>query len=281
MSFSRSGKTWGIIGLVILAGIFVWVRTARLWRWKPQRTHQTLSVFAAASLSESFQQMGKVFESMYPGILVEPNYAGSQMLVLQIQQGAAADVFVSADLRWMQELEGRGLLNEAAAKIAYNSLVVVAPKRGAFAVQSLQDLARPGVKLVLAADAVPVGRYSREALNNLSRLPGFPDQFAARVIENVVSNEENVKSVLGKVVLGEADAGIVYQSDVTPAISDQVRVLPIPVEANVVATYMIAVLRSALNRKAAEEFVRFVQSTQGQRILANFGFIPVRPVGGN
>jgi len=132
------------------------------------------------------------------------------------------------------------------------------------------------VKVVLGAEAVPVGTYSRQALQNLSRASDFSPDFAARVLSNVVSEEENVKSVLGKVQLGEADAGIVYASDVTPAFARFVRVFEIPPSANVVAAYPIAVLRGSKLPEAAREFVALVLSAEGQEILRRRGLIPVR-----
>jgi molybdate transport system substrate-binding protein len=131
------------------------------------------------------------------------------------------------------------------------------------------------MKVVLGAEAVPVGKYSRDALRNLSRADGFDAGFARHVLANVVSEEENVKSVVGKVQLGEADAGVCYRSDVTPAVSRHVRVLAIPDSVNVLATYPIAVLRGTPRAALAREFVALVVSPRGQRVLERHGLIPV------
>jgi molybdate transport system substrate-binding protein len=133
---------------------------------------------------------------------------------------------------------------------------------------------RRGTKVVLAAEAVPVGKYSREALAKLARAEGYPAGYDRRVLANVVSQEENVKSVVAKVQLGEADAGMVYRSDVTPAVARHVRVFEIPDESNVIAEYPIAVVKSSRHPEAAQAFVDLVRSDEGQRILRQHGLLP-------
>jgi len=204
----------------------------------------SLTVFAAASLSGAFDEIGKRLEAAQ-GIIVTYSFAGSQQLAAQIEQGAAPDLFASADLRWMDELRQKSLLAPGDTVFCHNQLVVVVPKANHAHIRKLTDLANGGLKLVLAAEAVPVGKYSRQCLQNLSRLPGFGDDYATRVLKNLVSEEENVKSVMSKVQLGEADAGIVYSSDVTPSAAREVRVIEIPASANVIASYPIARLASA------------------------------------
>jgi molybdate transport system substrate-binding protein len=233
-----------------------------------------LTVFAAASLTEAFSDIGQRFEQENPGTRVRFNYAGSQQLVLQIQQGAQADVLASADERWMRAVTDGGLASGAPAGFAHNRLVVVIPAANPGHIDRLQDLSRRGLKIVLAAAAVPAGRYSRQALEQLAGAPGFPADYSTRVLASVVSQEENVKAVATKVQLGEADAGIVYRSDVTPSVARVTRVLDIPDEYNVVATYPIAVLRQSANQEVARRFVAFVLGAAGQRALAARGFIP-------
>src|SRR5262249_21774435 len=151
-----------------------------------------------------------------PELKLDFNFAGSQVLVLQIGQGAAADVFASADSLWMKTAEDSGLIEGTPQTFVRNRLVVIVPKGNPARISKLQDLGRSGVKLVLAADQVPAGRYARQTIFRLSRLAGYPTDYGRRVLANVVSNEENVRSVAAKVQLGEADAGFVYASDVTP-----------------------------------------------------------------
>ena len=235
----------------------------------------TLTVFAAASLSDAFNELARKLEAERPGLRVRINFAGSQQLVSQLEQGAAADVFASADERWMSAVQARGLLAGDPSLFARNRLVVIVPKTNPARIGKLQDLAKGGIKFVLAADAVPVGHYSRVALDKLSRTEGFDADFATRALRNVVSEEENVKSVVSKVQLGEADAGIVYRSDISPAVARYVRVLEIPEGANVIASYPIAMLKDGRAPDAAKAFIDLVLSPDGQRVLAEHALMPV------
>jgi molybdate transport system substrate-binding protein len=234
----------------------------------------TLSVYAAASLTDAFRELGRTFDAGHPGVTVQFNFAGSQQLVSQLEQGAPADVLASADKQWMSHATEKGLVEGEATIFAGNRLVVIVPRPNPARIGGLQDLARRGTKVVMAAEAVPAGKYSREALKNLAGAPGFPAEYDRRVLANVVSQEENVKGVVAKVQLGEADAGLVYRSDVTPAVSRFVRVFEIADPYNVLASYPIAVLKEARNPVAARQFVDLVSSEEGQRILGKHGFLP-------
>lgn len=234
----------------------------------------TLHVFAAGSLAEAFGDLATGFEKAHPGATVRLNLAGSQQLATQMEQGAAADVFASADERWMDYARAHQLLAGDSRLFARNLLVVVVPRTNPARIGKLEDLARRGIKLVIGAEAVPVGAYSRQMLANLGRQPGFGGDFARRVLANVVSEEENVKSVLGKVQLGEADAGIVYRSDVTPALARYVRRIEIPEAGNVIAAYPIAVAAHARQAELAQAFVDLVLSPAGQQVLERHGLIP-------
>lgn len=233
-----------------------------------------VTVFAAASLSGAFAELGHLLEQRQTGLTVRFNFAGSQQLALQIHQGAAADVFASADERWMRAVSDSGLVAGAAEIFAHNSLVVIVPTANPGRIERLEDLTRRGLKLVLAAEAVPVGKYSREVLGKLSGAPGFGTTYAELALRNAVSFEENVKAVAAKVQLGEADAGIVYRSDVTPATAPQVRIIPIPDQYNVVADYPIAVLARARNEAGARAFHDLVLSAEGQAVLERHGLTP-------
>jgi molybdate transport system substrate-binding protein len=233
-----------------------------------------LNVFAAASLSEAFTALGAEFERSHPGVSVGFNFAGSQQLVFQMEQGANADVFASADQRWMEYAREHDLVAEASSAFARNRLVVIVPRTNPARIGRLEDLARRGVKLVLAADAVPAGKYSREMLRNLRAAPGFPPEYDKRVLANVVSEEDNVKAVVAKVQLGEADAGVAYRSDVTAAVARHIRVFEIADPYNVLASYPIAVTRSTADPENARAFLELVESPLGQRVLAQYGFLP-------
>jgi molybdate transport system substrate-binding protein len=237
------------------------------------RQEPALRVFAAASLAGAFGEIAREFERTHPGASVELNLAGSQQLATQIEHGAKADVFASADARWMEYAREKELLSGEATVFARNRLVVIVPRSNPARIGTLRDLARRGVKLVLGADAVPVGAYSRQLFQRLSRSPGFPADYVRRVLANLVSEEENVKSVLGKVQLGEADAGVVYRSDVTPVLERYVRTIAVPQAANVIATYPIAVLAGASRGAEARAFIDLALSAKGQSTLAKHGLL--------
>jgi molybdate transport system substrate-binding protein len=240
----------------------------------------TLTVYAAASLTEAFRELGDSLQHAQPGLTVRFSFAGSQQLALQIEQGAPADVFASADQQWMGHVAGRGLADGEPAVFARNRLVAIVPRTNPARIGRLVDLARRGAKVVLAAEAVPAGRYSREALGRLATAPGFPPDYDRRVLANVVSQEENVKSVVAKVQLGEADAGLVYRSDVTPSVARDVRVFEIPDGYNPIASYPIVVLKAAANPQAAREFVALVRSAAGQAVLQRHGLLPAASAAG-
>ena len=216
-------------------------------------------VFAAASLAESFTALGKAFESAYPRARVEQSFAGSPALVAQIEAGAPADVVATADSVSMDKLERAGLLEGKPTAFAGNRLEIAVERGNPEGVRRLADLARSDLVVILAAESVPAGRYAREALRN------------AGVAVEPKSLEENVKSVVNKIALGEADAGIVYATDVQSA-GARVTGVPIPDEENVFATYPIALVKRAAPRPAAREFQAFVLSGEGRAILASFGF---------
>jgi molybdate transport system substrate-binding protein len=230
-----------------------------------------LTVFAAASLTESFTEMAQAFEAEQPGVTVQLNFAGSQTLRLQIEQGARADVFALANQSDAEALYKTQHLKQPQI-FAHNQLTVIVPAANPAAVTTLADLAAPGLKLVLAGAAVPAGKYARQALENLNSHPDLTSDFSRRVLQNLVSEEDTVKGVVAKVQLGEADAGIVYVSDITPAVSGEVITLPIPAAYNVVADYPIAIVSTAAQPDLAQAFIDFVLSPPGQAIMAEHSF---------
>ena len=236
---------------------------------------RTLTVFAAASLAEAFTEIGHNFELAHPGITVKFNFAGSQTLRTQLEQGAVADVFTSANQTEMDTAIKDGLIEKNTSQILLNNkLVVVLPSKNPANVQTLSDLAKPGLKLVLAADVVPAGKYARQILDNMSKDASFGSNFKTRVLANVVSNENDVKQVVAKVQLGEADAGIVYTSDAIA--TPDLKSIEIPNNFNVIAKYPIAVLTKAPNPDLATQFITYVLSSEGQNILNKWGFMPVQ-----
>jgi molybdate transport system substrate-binding protein len=231
-----------------------------------------LIVFAAASLTEAFTEIGKRLETGHAGLKILYNFGGSPMLRTQLEQGARADVYVSADAAQMELAKKSGVVQGEISIVVKNRLVVIVPRGNPGKVAMFQDLARPGLKLDLTAPRVPVGSYSRQALSRANAAYGA--DFAERALRNVVSEEENVKQVVTKVQLGEADAGIVYVSDVTPKVGTDVVMIPIPDAYNQIATYPIALTQSVRNRAAAEFFINFVRSPEGQAVLQAHNFIP-------
>lgn len=234
----------------------------------------TLMVFAAASLTEAFQEIGQTFQAEHPDVRVTFNFGGSQNLRAQLEQGARADVFASANEQEMAAAIAAALVTRDAPQIFLtNHLVVILPADNPGRVHALQDLARPKLLVILAAAEVPAGKYARQVLDNLATTYGA--DFKAKVFANVVSNEDNVKQVAAKIQLGEADAGIVYVSDAVAA--PELQTIQIPADANVRAQYPIAVLAAAPHPDLAAAFVATVLSAAGQAILKKWGFTPVVP----
>ena len=230
---------------------------------------RTLIVFAASSLTDAFAEIGEDFEAANPGVTVTLNFAGSQALRTQIEEGAPADVFASANKTQMDAVIAASLITEGTQQnFLKNKLVVVLPANNPAGLEKLEDLANPGIKLVLAAEEVPVGNFARQALDLMNG--SFGADFKDRVLANVVSNEDNVRQVLTKVELGEADAGIVYTSDAIA--SPDLQTIEIPSELNVIATYPIAPLVESANFDLAEAFIAYVLSADGQAVLQKWGF---------
>jgi molybdate transport system substrate-binding protein len=217
-----------------------------------------IKVFAAASLTAAFTDIGKQFTSANGGTKVTFNFAGSQALATQIQQSAPADVFASADLANMDKVKD---LVGTPQNFASNLLQIVVEKGNPKGVKGLDDLANPDLKVVLAAPDVPAGRYAGQILGK------------AGVTVKPVSQEDNVKAVVTKVSLGEADAGIVYVTDVTAG-GDKVEGVEIPETQNVLATYPIATVKATKAQDKAQAFMDLVLSAEGQQVLKQYGFLP-------
>jgi molybdate transport system substrate-binding protein len=216
-----------------------------------QPAEPTITVFAAASLRPAFDKIGAHFKTTF-------NYAGTQTLVSQLQQGAQGDVFASADLTHMTTLQNAGMLKGQARTFAYNKLEIAVAKGNPKHIQTLADLSRPGLVVVLADPSVPAGKYAQQAMSK------------AHITVRPASLELQVTGVLNKVALGEADAGIVYASDI--ATSGKVAGVTIPDAENVIAEYPIAVLKSAANPAGAQAFVDSVFRGDGQAVLKAAGF---------
>ena len=217
-----------------------------------------IKVFAAASLTAAFNELGQQYTSANGGTKVTFNFAGSQALATQIQQGAPADVFASADTTNMDKVKD---LVGTPQSFASNLLQIVVEQGNPKGVKGLDDLGRRDLKVVLAAAEVPAGRYAKQVLDQ------------AGVSVQPVSQEDNVKAVVTKVSLGEADAGIVYVTDVTAG-GSKVEGVDIPDDQNVTATYPVATVKAAKDEAGAEAFLDLVLSAEGQQVLKKYGFLP-------
>ncbi|MEU1818672.1 molybdate ABC transporter substrate-binding protein [Streptomyces roseifaciens] len=213
-----------------------------------------LTVLAAASLTDAFKQAGRAYEKEHPGTKVKFSFAGSQELAAQVRQGAPADALVTADTKTMQGLKSE---TNTPKVIAKNRLTIATAKNNPKNIKALSDLSRSDLKVVLAAPEVPVGRYSKKILDQ------------QHVTVKPVSQEPNVRAVLSKVTLGEADAGIVY---VTDAAKDKVATVTVPDEQNAVASYPAATLKGSKHAQQADDFVKWLSTEEAQKLLRAAGF---------
>ena len=224
----------------------------------PSALSGTITVFAAASLTSAYTAIGRDFQAAHPGTMVKLSFGGSSTLVAQIQQGAIGDVFASADQANMQKAADAGLVTGSPSIFAHNRLEIVVGAGNPKHIAGLSDLARSGLVVVLCAPVVPCGHYATQALHN------------AGVTVQPASQETDVKAVVSKVALGEADAGIVYVTDVKAA-GAAVQGVPIPLSVNVVADYPVAVLKDSQNAPLARAFISYLLGA-GQPTLARYGF---------
>lgn len=229
-----------------------------------------LTVYAAASLKEAMAAVGTAYEAEVPGILLTIAIDSSATLRTQIEQGAPADLFLSADEQNPQALVDADLADGVAVGFAGNKLAIVVPLDNPAGIASPADLARLEVTIVAAGDEVPISGYARQVVDRLASLPGYPGDFAAAYAANIVSKEENAKGVVAKVELGEADAAMVYATDART--STRVKAVEIPPEANVTATYAGVVVKSTAHPTEAHAFLDWLAGSRGVAILTGFGF---------
>jgi molybdate transport system substrate-binding protein len=230
---------------------------------------QELVIFAASSLTDAFNELAEAFEIQNDDVEVLLNFAGSSQLAAQLAEGAAADLFASANATQMQNVIDSGRIQvDKAILFASNRLTVIVPADNPAGIRSLEDLAQPGVQLILAVEGVPIRQYTDEIVSAMSA--DFQEDFYA----NLVSEEENVRQVSAKIALGEADASIVYTSDITPDIANQVQKIAIPDEQNVIATYPMGPLADGAHPEIARRFIDLALSPEGQEILSEWGFGP-------
>jgi len=242
----------------------------------PAGQEAPLVVFAASSLTDVFKDLGAAFEAN-GGPSVTFNFAASTQLRTQLEQGARADLFASADQVQMDRARSAGVIAGPDVTFATNRLVLIAPPTDPPRISGLADLARPGLRIVTSVPDVPIGVYTQTMLDRMSQDPRYGSDFKDRVNANVVSREANVRQIVAKVQLGEADAAVVYRTDVTPQVAPDLALVEIADEFNTLASYPIARVAGSGNVDAATAFVELVQSPAGQAVLAKWNFIPGSP----
>jgi len=234
----------------------------------------SITVFAASSLTDAFNETGEAFKSAYPGVDVTFNFGASSQLATQINQGGPADVFASASGGTFRTVSDEGNAEASPAVFATNRLVIITPADNPGKVAGLKDLANPSLKLVLAVKGVPIRDYAEQIFAKTKEDASFKADFSDRVYANLVSEEDNVRLVVSKIALGEGDAAICYVTDVTQDVGSKISKIDIPDNLNVIATYPIGTITTSKQPELAKAFVDFVLSSDGQSILAKWGFGP-------
>jgi molybdate transport system substrate-binding protein len=236
-----------------------------------------VTVFAAASLTDAFQELGDRFQAANPNSRVAFNFGASTQLRTQLEQGAQADVFAAADQAQMDRARQAGRIVGADTTFVTNRLVVIAPAANPGGVQGPADLAKPNLKVVTAQPEVPIGVYTQTMFERMSQLDVSRSDFSDRANANVVSREPNVRQVVAKIQLGEGDAAVVYLSDVTPNAAPDLQTIAVPDELNTIATYPIALVANAAQAELGVGFIGLVLSPTGQGILQKWNFSPIGP----
>lgn len=238
----------------------------------PAAAPAALTIYGAASLKGVLDKVKTAYGTADPGTTLTISTDSSATLETQIEQGAPADVFLSADTTNPKKLVDKGLAAGAAVTFAGNKLTVIVPTTNPAGIKTPADLAKTGVKVIAAGDAVPITKYATQLVANLAKEAGYPAGFAAKYTANIASKEDNVKAIVAKIELGEGDAGIVYVTDAKA--STKVMTIDVPATANVPATYAGVVVKASRNAAAAQAFLTWFAGPDGQAILSTFGFLP-------
>lgn len=235
---------------------------------------QQLTIYAAASLTEAFSDLAEQFEISHPDVEVAISFAGSQQIAQQLSQGAPGDLFVSANAKQMENVISAGrVMSGTDVEFIHNQLMIILPWDNPGNITGVRDLIKPGLQLILADKSVPAGDYSQKMLERANQQTVYGHNFKENVLGNVVSYEENVRAVLTKIILGEADAGIVYVSDAAGSQEGDIKMIPIPDEINAAASYYLAPLSDSSEMELGLEFIALVLSPRGQEILNRYGFM--------
>ncbi len=232
----------------------------------------SLTIYGASSLKAVLTKAEAAFMTAYPGVTITISTDSSSTLETQIEQGAPADVFLSADTTNPGKLVTKGLAAGSPVTFAGNLLTVIVPTANPAGIATPADLAKSGVKVIAAGDTVPITKYATLLVANLAKEAGYPAGFVAAYTANIASKEDNVAAVVSKIELGEGDAAIVYVTDAKT--STKVATITVPTDANVPATYAGVVVKASKNADAAQAFLTWFAGPDGQAILASFGFLP-------
>ena len=233
-------------------------------------TSPSLTIFAASSLTDALQETAVAFQAQHPDTTIIFNFAGSSQLAAQLSQGVPGDVFASANPNQMQNVVEAGRITaDDHQPFISNQLTLIVPSDNPAQITDLTDLNQPNIQIILAVPTVPIRQYTDEIVAKLG------DDFGMGFYNNVVSEEENVRQIAAKIALGEADAALVYTSDITPDLAQQIQQIPIPTSQNITATYLIAPIGDSPQPELAQQFIAFILSPQGQAIFAKWGFIPL------
>jgi len=231
-----------------------------------------LTVDGASSLKGALDAVKTTYSTVAPGVTLTVATDASSTLRTQIEQGAPADVFLSADQSNPKAMVEAGLADGTAVDFAGNLLTVIVPAANPAGIVTPADLAKSGTKVIAAGKDVPITKYATQVVTKLAAQPGSPAGFAAAYEANVVSREDNVKAVVAKIELGEGDAAIVYVTDAKA--STKIKTIEIPAAANVPATYAGLVVKASAHAAAAHAFLAWLAGSAGQQVLAGFGFLP-------
>ncbi|MHB8163445.1 MAG: molybdate ABC transporter substrate-binding protein [Methanoregula sp.] len=242
----------------------------------PAAEKNELTVFTAASLTGAMTDIAKAYEALHPDTKIVLNFDGSQALRTQIEQGAHADLFLSANTKHMTALQAKGLIvNESVQTFAKNKLALIVPRENRANITGLSDLAHPGIRLVMGTKEVPFGDYTRQALEKMANDSAYGPAYRDAVMKNVVSEDPVITALVAHLRVGEADAGIAYASDVSEGDRALVTTITIPDQYNVIASYPLGIVQDSAVQDRAAAFVQFIESPEGNAILTRYGFTPV------
>ena len=236
---------------------------------------EELAIFAASSLRETFDDLKLAFESTTPHTDIKINYAATSTLRAQVEHGAKADIFASANDKQIAKLSTGGYTSGNPVAFAQNDLVLVVSKKTPN-IDSFTDILTPGLKIVTALPEVPIGEYTLIAIREIDSSGYYGKEFPTNLTQNIVSRETNVRSMLSRVVLGEVDAAIVYSTDISKQLDSSVKRIAFPIELNIKPTYSIVTLEQHDRKKVAGEFIAFLSSSKGAEILVANGFRTIK-----